>query len=260
MEFTFLAYPVVGLLSGMLAGLLGIGGGLIIVPALLFILPYQEASQVSSMHAAVATSLATVVMTATVATYSHHRRGAVVWPIVVRMAGGLAIGAGSGALLVDALPAEVLRNCYGVFALGIAAYMALNPQFTGERALPGWPGLLGIGMLIGHLSAIVGIGGGTLTVPFLRWCRLSLQHAVATSSACGLPIALGATLGFTLLHNNLNDSAPGYIHWPAALGIGLTSLLAAPWGVRLAHHVSTVTLNAIFSIFLAVIGFYLLFG
>jgi len=258
-EYIFLAYPVVGLLSGVLAGLLGIGGGLIIVPALLFILPYQAGSSVSSIHVAVATSLATVIMTAAVATYSHHRRGAVSWPIVSRMAGGLALGAFTGAAVADALPADILRNCYGVFALGVAAHMAFRSQ-PAAGALPGGLGLLGVGMLIGHISAIVGIGGGTMTVPFLRWCRLPFQQAVATSSACGLPIALGGTLGFTLLHPGLDGLMTGYIHWPAALGVGMASLLAAPWGVRLAHKVSRVALNYIFSIFLAIVGVYLLIG
>lgn len=259
MDLIFLAYPVVGLLSGLLAGLLGIGGGLVIVPALLLILPYQTGSSASVVHVAVATSLATVIMTAAVATYSHHRRGAVSWPIVLRMAGGLAAGAFTGAAVAGALPADILRNCYGVFALGVAAHIAFRAQ-PASGTVPGWFGLLGAGALIGHVSAIVGIGGGTMSVPFLRWCRLSLQHAVATSSACGLPIALGGTLGFTFLHPGLNGPVAGYIHWPAALGIGVASLLAAPLGVRLAHTVSTVALNYIFSIFLVIVGFYLLIG
>ncbi len=258
MEFVFLLYPLVGLLSGVLAGLLGIGGGLIIVPALLLILPLHGVSAASSMHVAVATSLATVIMTALVASYAQHRRGAVQWRIVSRMGLGLALGAGSGALVADALPAEILRACFGVFALFAAVHMILHSRVTAAARPLAWPALLGAGALIGHLSAIVGIGGGTMTVPFLRWRGLTLTRAVATSSACGLAIALGGSLGFVLLHEGMRGYMAGYIHWPAALGIGLSSVLAAPLGVRLTHSISTVVLSRIFSIFLVIVGLYLL--
>ena len=254
----FLLYPLVGLLSGVLAGLLGIGGGLIIVPALLLILPLHGVSAAISMHVAVATSLATVILTALAASYSHHRRGAVQWPIVSRMAAGLALGAASGAWLADAMPVTLLRHCYGVFVLLVAAQMIMRSPVAKTRGMLGRTALAGAGLLIGHLSAIVGIGGGTLTVPLLRWRGLPLAQAVATSSACGLPIALGGSLGFVLLDNDVSAYTAGYIHWPAALGIGLASVLAVPWGVRLAHGVSSLALIRIFSIFLVIVGVHLL--
>lgn len=254
MDLFFIAYPAVGLLSGVLAGLLGIGGGIVIVPALLFILPHAGFAEEITPHVAVATSLASVIITSIAAAYSHHRRGAVQWPVVRRMGAGLLLGAAAGAYVAGALPGSVLRFAFGVFALITAAVLAFRLQPPMGGPLPSWPALTGMGVLIGHVSALVGIGGGTMTVPFLQWRRVPLHQAIATSSACGLPIALGGSLSFALMHQYPGTPALGYIHWPAACGIGLASLLTAPLGVRLAHHLSVRTLTRIFAVFLALVA------
>jgi len=256
-DFFFLIYPAVGLVSGLLAGLLGIGGGLVIVPALLFILPHQGVPGVVTPHVAVATSLATVIVTSMVATHSHHRRGAVQWPIVWRMGAGLALGALAGAFIADALPGTLLKTGFGLFALFVALVMALRIEPPAGRPLSGI-GLMSAGAVIGQISALIGIGGGTMTVPLLRWSRLPLHQAIATSSACGLPIALGGTLGFSLLHKEIGSYAVEYIHWSAALGIGVASLVSAPLGVRLAHRLSTPVLTRVFAFFLALVALRLL--
>lgn len=245
-------------MSGVLAGLLGVGGGLIIVPALLFILPQINVATAIVPQMAVATSLASVIITSVAATYSHHRRSAVRWPVVARMGIGLAVGACSGAWFAAALPGPILRMSYGVFACAVALVLALRAQPAPRADLPGAVGLAGAGIVIGAVSAVVGIGGGTLTVPFLRWRRVAMQHAVATSSACGLPIALGGTLGFILLHEQGGMYTLGYVHWPAALGIGFASVLTVPYGVRLAHRLSSVALTRVFALALALIGLRLL--
>lgn len=254
----FLIYPALGLLSGVLAGLLGIGGGLVLVPALLFILPRDGVAAEVAPHVAIATSLATVIVTSLAATWSQHLRGAVRWDLVRRMGAGLALGAFAGAFVADLLPGTVLRMGFGLFALWAAFGMIRGRLAQRRGALPGTPGFASVGLLIGHISALVGIGGGTMTVPFLHWRGLPLQQAVATSSACGLAIALGGTLGYALQHHASGGLMLGYVHGPAALGIGLASLVAAPLGVRMAHRLSTRMLTRIFALLLALVAIRLL--
>ena len=257
MDIFFFIYPVVGLISGLLAGLLGIGGGLVIVPALLFILPYEGLPVAVTPHVAVATSLATVIVTSLVATYSHQRRGAVEWSAVRRMSIGLALGAIAGAFVADALPGAAIKMAFGIFALLVALTMVMRIEPPAGRPLSSFS-LAGAGAVIGHVSALIGIGGGTMTVPLLRRCRLTMHRAIATSSACGLPIALGGTLGFSLLNGEAGSYTVDYVHWPAALGIGLASVVSAPLGVRLAHRLSTPVLSRVFALFLVLVALRLL--
>ena len=255
MTLGMLLYPSIGLCGGFLAGLLGIGGGLIFVPALLWVLPYQGMAASSVAHAAVATSLATVIVTSVIASYSHHRRGAVEWGLFARMAPGLGAGAMIGAILATGLSGDVIKTCFGIFALVVALQMGLGLQVMRRGQLPATLGLVTAGAVIGAISAVVGIGGGTITVPFLRWGRVMMQRSVATSSACAFPIAMGGSLGFSLmsLAGDLPSTAVG-IYWPAAVTIALFSAAAAPHGARLAHRVSTKLLTRIFAVLLAGIG------
>lgn len=261
MHFSVLIYPLLGLVSGFLAGLLGIGGGLIIVPALLLIFPYQGFAAAVVAHAAIATSLATVVVTSLIAAYSHHRHGAVDWAIFRKMAPSLFGGALIGAIVTSHLPGETLRVLFGLFALIVAVQMGFQLQPASQGRLFATPGLTLVGAVIGMLSALVGVGGGTLTVPFLRWSEVMMQRAVATSSACGFPIAAGASVGFSLAaalsgETTLVDSA---IYWPAALWIAIASLVAVPLGAQFTHRISVLTLSKIFALILAIIGLRLIF-
>ncbi len=263
MSFFFLVYPLVGLCSGFLAGLLGIGGGLVVVPALLLIFPYQGLPAAGIVHTAVATSLATVIITSLIAAYAHHRHGAVEWLVVGRMAPGLLGGALAGAMLTMGISGEALRGVFGAFALLVAVQMGFGLQATPRGRLPAAPGLAAAGAFIGMVSAMVGVGGGTLSVPFLRWGNVLMQRAIATSSACGFPIALGASLGFTLVETLGGPTAaapPAGIYWPAALWIGAASIAAAPLGVRLTHRISTSLLTRVFAVILALIGIRLLWS
>ncbi len=260
---TLLFYMALGAFAGTLAGLLGVGGGLIIVPSVAWVLHLQGVSDQVIMHLAVGTSLATIVVTSLSSVRAHHRHGAVSWPVFKSLTPGIVIGALVGATVADALPSDTLRIVFGVFVLSVSAQMIFAGPPAPHRGLPGTPGMLGAGGVIGALSAIVGIGGGSLTVPFLTWCNISIRHAVATSAACGLPIAVAGAVGFVL--NGLdNPQLPawslGYVYGPALLGIALVSMLFAPLGAKLAHTLPTGLLKKIFAGFLAIVGVKMLMG
>jgi uncharacterized membrane protein YfcA len=263
MSFFFLIYPLIGLIGGFLAGLLGIGGGLVIVPALIVAFPYQGLPAAAITHAAVATSLATVIITSAIAAYTHHRHRAVEWPVFWRMAPGLLCGALGGAMVAAQVSGGILRVCFALFALLVAMQMGFRLQPAPHGRLPTAAGLAAVGGIIGVISAMVGVGGGTLTVPFLRWSNVVLQRAIATSSACGFPIALGGSLGFSsmaVLSQQSTAIASIGIYWPAALWIGAASIVAAPFGARLTHRISTALLTQGFAVVLALVGLRLLWA
>jgi hypothetical protein len=259
----WLVYLAVGAIAGLLAGLFGVGGGLVIVPALAWVFSTQGVDPALIMHLALGTSLTTIVLTAISSVRAHHRRGAVRWVIVHRLAPGIVVGTLAGAVIADALPTHALRQFFAVFELTVAALLWWNHQPAGHRGLPGAAGMGLAGGGIGVVSALVGIGGGTLTVPFLTWCKVHLREAVATSSACGLPIAIAGATGYLVMglgNPSLPAQATGYIYWPAFAGIALTSVLLAPVGARLAHTLPVNQLRKLFALFLAVIGVRMLIG
>lgn len=260
---TLLLYLATGAVAGVLAGLLGVGGGLIIVPALVFIFATQGVPDAIAMHMALGTSLATIVMTSISSVHAHHKRGAVLWQIVWRLTPGIVMGTLMGAMLADMLSSGTLKRIFGIFALLVALRMGLGAKPAPHRRLPGRSGMGLAGGIIGGVSAIVGIGGGSLTVPFLTWRKVGVHNAVATSSACGLPIALAGSLGFIITGWNetaLPAYSSGYIYWPAMAGIATASVLFAPLGARLAHALPADTLKKFFAIFLALLGARMLVG
>lgn len=254
---TLLLYLLLGAFAGTMAGLLGVGGGLIMVPVLVFIFTQQGMAPEVIVHLAIGSSLATIVFTSLSSVRAHHAHGAVLWPVFWRLTPGILLGAWVGALIADALPADALRRVFAIFELAIAAQLAFARRPAPHRTLPGTPGILGAGGVIGALSAIIGIGGGSLTVPFLVWCNIHVRNAVATSAACGLPIALAGSAGFIWAgwqEAGLPAWASGYVYWPAVGGIVLTSMAFAPLGARLAHRLPTATLKRFFALFLAALG------
>ncbi len=260
---TLLFYLMLGAFAGIMAGLLGVGGGLIIVPALAWIFRGQHMSEAIIMHLAIGTSLATIVVTSISSVRAHHRWGAVLWPTFWRLTPGIVVGAWLGAAVADALSSFVLQKIFALFVLAMAGQMGFGAKPAPHRDLPGTSGMLATGGVIGTVSAIVGIGGGSLTVPFLTWCNISIHQAVATSAACGLPIALAGALGFIVTGLNapgLPNWSLGYIYGPAWVGIALVSMLSAPLGAKLAHTLPTGTLKKVFAVFLALIGFKMLLG
>ncbi|MFC6634773.1 sulfite exporter TauE/SafE family protein [Microbulbifer taiwanensis] len=259
---TLLIYLLVGAAAGTIAGLFGVGGGLIIVPALVLVFTALGIAPEILTHMAVATSLATIVITSISSIRTHHLKGAVGWPIFLSMTPGILLGSWLGGVTAHLLPGAWLQLLIGVFAMVIASRMWLAgrrhaelPQ-NGEK-LPVAPLLAVVGGVIGWASAIFGIGGGSLTVPFLSHCRVQMQRAVATSAACGLPIAIAGAISFAV--QGWNDEqlpawSSGYIYWPAFAGIVLASTPFARFGANLAHRLSPQLLKNCFAGLLCVIG------
>lgn len=254
---TVFLYLLLGLVGGIIAGLMGVGGGIIIVPALYYLFSWRGFTEGSTMQLAVATSLATIVFTSLASAYAHHRRGAVLWPTVIELVPGLIVGAVAGGLLAKWLPNERLRMIFGLFEVLVALQIGLGARPAAHRGLPGRGGQTVAGGVIGALSSLLGIGGGTLTVPFLLWCNVAIHKAVATSAACGLPIAVTGALTLIIAgwgQPGLPGHSLGYVYWPGALTIVVASFVAAPLGARLAHALPVGTLRRVFAVLLAIIG------
>jgi uncharacterized membrane protein YfcA len=256
------AYLLLGVIAGLVGGLLGLGGGILIVPALLFLFMWQGMPADILMHLAVATSLFTIVFTSISSSYAHHKHQAVLWSQVLLLTPGIIIGAVFGAFLADYISSDILRRLFGIFEILVACQIGFSVKPSAQRSLPGRNGMLIAGGGIGTLSTILGIGGGTLTVPFLIWCHVDVRKAVASSSACGFPIALAGTLAmiFTGLDStSLPENTIGYVYWPAAILILITSVLFAPVGAKLAHSIPVDALKRVFAIVLACVGLRMLF-
>ncbi|ALP53079.1 hypothetical protein Tel_07875 [Candidatus Tenderia electrophaga] len=252
-------YLLLGCAVGLSAGLLGVGGGLIIVPVLVVAFQMQDMQSSTIMHLALGTSLASIVMTAISAVLAHQRRGAVVWHIVYGLAGGMLLGSLLGAVIADQLSSSVLQRVFALVEFVIAIYMMAGAPAV-RRAMTvaiQRLELLLAGAGIGAVSALLGIGGGTLTVPYLCWRGRDIHQAVAVSAACGLPIALSGALGYLLTgldEIHLPPLATGFIYWPAVGGIAATSLLFAPLGARLAHALPVTQLKRVFGSVLLLIA------
>lgn len=250
-------YALTGVFAGVMGGMLGLGGGIIIVPVLHFLFMQQGFSPSILMHLAVTTSLATIIVTSLSATYTHHKKAAVLWPVVYHFAPGILIGAGLGAILADSLSSNVLRIAFGVFEILVAIQIWFEFKPKAKVSLPGTMGMVSAGTGIGLLSTLLGIGGGTLTVPFLLWCNVNIRNAVAVSSACGFPIAVAGTTALIIAgwdNADLPAHSFSYLYWPAALIIVAMTVFFAPLGARLAHYLPVLTLKRIFAILLLIIG------
>lgn len=260
---SLLFYLVAGAIAGVLGGLLGIGGGMILVPVLVHTLPAQGADPAIVMQTALGTSLATVSLTAVSSTRAHHRRGSVPWPVVRRMTPGIVVGTLFAGSLAATIPGPLLRQGFGVFLFFVALRSLRPPQPDARKALPGAWRLAGAGTGIGLISGLTGIGGGSLTMPYLARRGLDLRAAIGGAAACGLPIALAGGLGYLLAGRHAAGLAPhssGFIYWPAVAGMGGATLLCAPYGARLAHHLPERAVRLIFAAFSTLIGLRMVMG
>lgn len=258
---TILYYLLLGAITGVLAGMLGIGGGLVVVPVLALLFARAGVDAAVLMHLAIGSSLATIVVTSLSSAYAHHRHRAVLWPVFARLAPGIILGAGLGSALAGLFSARVLRDIVAGFEFLAAAQLALGFGPAPHRSLPGTLGTGVAGVVIGSVSTIIGISGGSLTVPFLVWANVDIRRAVGTSAACGLPIALAGTLGYIVAGWGaaaLPPGSSGYIYWPAVAGVAVGTLLFAPLGARLTHALPTAVLRRTFAVFLAGLGVYML--
>jgi len=254
MELTWMfPYLGLGLVVGFFAGLLGIGGGGIMVPVLAMIFAYQGFADAQIVHMALGTSMASIVITSMASAYSHHQHGAVRWDVWRKMALGLLLGTFSVSFLASYMPRTFLAVFFSVFMTYVAVQMWLNIKPKPNRTLPNNIGLAGVGFGIGSISALVAIGGGTMSVPFLTWCNVKIQHAIGTSSALGVPIALAGGVGYMIsgLHEpGLPTYSVGYVYLPAVVLISIVSVFTAPLGASLSHKLPVNTLKKVFAVLL----------
>ena len=240
---------VLGTATGFIAGLLGIGGAMLMVPFVTAILAHRGYPADLTVKMAVATSLATICFTSLSSMRAHHARRAVQWPVVVVLAPGIIVGSLLGAQLGAALPGKSLGILFAVFVAFSATQMFLDRKPKPTRALPGTAGMLGTGTGIGVISSIVGAGGAFISVPFMTWCNVKIHDAVGTSSALGFPIAVAGTLGYLWAGRTL-PAMPysfGYIYWPALAIISVASVLMAPLGAKVAHRMDIRPMRKLFA-------------
>lgn len=258
----WIEFALTGLVAGYLAGFLGIGGGFVVVPVLTFLFLRDPVTAPWAIHMAVATSLATMLVTSLSSILAHHRRAAIRWPLVRSLAGGLMAGAVLGAIIADWLAGETLVRVFGIFAILAGLQLIMGRQPEAEKTLPGQPAVSFVGLIFGAVSSLIGIGGGALTGPWQIWHGVRAQTAVATAAACGYPIAIAGTLSFILLgrHGDMPSAALGYLHAPAFLGIALTSALAAPLGAATVHRLQPKLVKRLFGAFLVLVGIRMLIG
>ena len=253
----FAIYLALGAIAGILAGLLGIGGGLVIVPMLVFYFTGLDMPHEHIMHIALGTSLASIIFTSISSCFAHHRRGAVHWDIVLRITPGIIVGTLLGAYIASLMSTNLLKGFFGIFLYYVAIQLLLDKQPKPTRELPGHAGMFGVGNIVGIVSSLMGIGGGSLTVPFMVWCNITVHHAIGTSAAIGFPIAVAGTVGYILTGLNVSGLASysiGYVYLPTLLGVVSASMLTAPLGVRLAHWLPVAKLKRIFAVLLLLVG------
>ena len=253
---------VLGLVTGFLAGLLGIGGGMIMVPFISAILSGRGVEPGLAVKMAIATSMATIIFTSVSSVRAHHQKGAVRWDIVKRLAPGIELGAMVASLGVFALlKGAALYFVFAAFVACSGSQMFLDKKPAPTRQLPGTPGLLGAGGVIGFLSGLVGAGGGFVSVPFMTWCNVAIHNAVATSAALGFPIALANVVGYVIAGQRLEGLPPyafGYLWLPALVVIASCSVLMAPLGAKAAHALPVKKLKRVFALVLFVLAGYML--
>lgn len=251
------AYLALGLAAGFVAGLLGVGGGLIIVPVLAFIFTAHHFPEQYVMHLALGTSLASIIFTSISSLRAHHAHGAVNWKVWREVTPGIVTGTLLGSVLAAYLSAYFLKAFFVGFVFYVGTQMLLDIKPKASRELPGLSGMFAAGNVIGAVSSLVGIGGGTLSVPFMTWCNIKLHQAIGTSAAIGLPIAVAGAVGYVangLVVNTLPPHSLGFIYLPALGAIVAASILTAPLGAKLAHRLPVTKLKKIFAVLLYTLG------
>ena len=245
-----LAYLALGVFVGFFAGLLGVGGGAIMVPMLTTLFAAQGFPREHLVHVALGTSMAGIVITSISSLRAHHAHGAVRWDIVKGVAPGILAGTFAGTFVASRVPTAPLAVFFSCFTAYVAVQMILNVKPKPSRELPGVLGLAGVGAGIGGISAMVAIGGGSLSVPFMTWCNVKIQHAIGTSAAIGLPIAVAGALGY-LINGwgapELPEFTVGFIYLPALVLVSAMSSLTAPVGAKLAHRLPVAVLKKVFA-------------
>lgn len=250
MSIWFIGYLALGAFAGFFAGLLGVGGGAIMVPVLALMFAAQGFPDAHLMHVALGTSMATIIFTSISSLRAHHAHGAVIWSIVRTIAPGIVVGTILGAQIAGRVPTRPLAMFFAAFISYVAIQMILNVKPKPSRELPGPAGMFGVGGFIGMISALVAIGGGSLSVPFMTWCNVKVHHAIGTSAAIGFPIALAGTVGYLIAGYGtmgLPEGSFGFIYLPALAATVVASMLVAPFGAKVAHSLPVATIKKVFA-------------
>ena len=248
---------LLGSVVGVMAGLLGIGGGLLVVPALMWLLPRAGIDPNIVMHIALATSLASIILTSGSSALNHVRLGNVQFDLIKGLIPGVVVGGLVGSYIAELTPVDYLPKVFGVIVLLLAMQMLLSMKISATREMPGIAGSAMSGGVIGVVSSLAGIGGGSLTVPYLSMHGIEMRKAIGSSSLCGTFIAIAGMTGFIfhgLSAENLPQLSIGYVYLPALIGIVATSMLTTRFGARLATQLPTPTLKKVFAVFLIFIG------
>jgi uncharacterized membrane protein YfcA len=255
------AFLALGTVVGFLAGLLGLGGGMTMVPILTFVFTRQGLPPEHVVHIAIATATATILFTSAASVREHQRHHAILWSVVVGLVPGLIIGSLLGPLIVGTMSTAVLSGFFGVFVAAAATNIWLDRQPKPTHRLPGRGGLIAVGAVISVIASMVGAGGAFMTVPFLAACNVPMRNCVATSAAVGLPVAATATAGFVIAGLRETGMPPhtlGYVHVPALLVIVAASIVSAPFGARAAHRWPVKRLKRVFAVVLYALAAYML--
>jgi len=246
----WLTYLALGALVGFFAGLLGVGGGGIMVPVLTSLFVAQGFPKDTVVHLSLGTSMAAIVLTSLASLRAHHRHGAVRWDVVRHITPGLLFGTFGATFIASRVASEPLAVFFAVFMAYVSLQMLANVKPKPSRALPGPLGMSAVGAGIGGVSALVAIGGGSLSVPFMTWCNVKVHNAIGTSAAIGLPIALAGTIGYLVNgwgSHGMPAFSVGFIYLPALVLISFVSMYTAPLGAKMAHRLPVATLKKIFA-------------
>ncbi|MDP2809349.1 MAG: sulfite exporter TauE/SafE family protein [Rhodocyclaceae bacterium] len=249
----FLGYLLLGAVAGFFAGLLGVGGGAIMVPVLAMMFAAQGFPEAHLMHLALGTSMCSIIFTSISSLRAHYAHGAVIWPIVRGIAPGIVVGTVAAAQLAARVPTRPLAIFFAAFISVVAVQMIANVKPRPSRQLPGPAGMAGMGAIIGGVSALVAIGGGTMSVPFMTWCNVRVHQAIGTSAAIGFPIAVAGTVGYmisgygAMQQGGLPAGSFGFIYLPALAATVAASFLTAPFGAKVAHRLPVATVKKVFA-------------
>lgn len=250
-----------GAAGGFMAGLLGIGGGVIFVPCLILLLSARGIPLEQVSHIAIATTMATILLTALASVRTHQKRNTVHWSIVLAISPGIFLGALVGGQIFSGLHTGALTLLFAGFVIFSAWQMRSQGKTVASgRSLPGKIGLIGAGSVIGFISSLVGVGGGFISVPFLTWCNIPIRNAIATSTAISIPIAFFVTssnIFNSYKLSNLPTGSLGYVYLPALACLAMASVMTAPLGAKLTYQLNVAQIRKIFSNLLLILALYM---
>ncbi len=255
-------YLVLGAIAGYLAGMFGIGGGIIIMPVLMFLFDAQHFPAEHLLHLALGTSMAAILFTSLSSLLKHDQHGAVNWRVVRNITPGVLLGTGIGAMFATSISPHHLGIFFALFVYFVAAQILIDVRPNASRQLPGAVGMTLTGILTGWLSSMVSIGGGTISIPFLVWCNISLRHAIGTSAAIAFPVAVGGTIGYIYTGMNIHSLPSyslGFVYLPALFWVALATVITAPLGAKATHTMKIGLLRKLFALLLLVLATKLLF-